>query len=231
MTDNREKLLNKIRALLSKTVENGCTEAETMSALSMAQAMMDAHEVTEDDVRQVTEDKAVIDYSSPKDTHKIGWRLCYGVAKFTETYSYGNPARIKFAGLKSDVEFAIWLNETLVLFIRSQLKDYLWANNYTGLNPSAKRKVINGFIIGCAQRITKRLMEMSSHKKSINANALVVAKDALIKEALKDIKIKAEENRGRKTQMYSKSYEAGQSAGDKANFGRLVGSGMVLRLK
>jgi hypothetical protein len=28
MTDNREKMLDKIRALLSETTENGCTEEE-----------------------------------------------------------------------------------------------------------------------------------------------------------------------------------------------------------
>ena len=40
--NNRNSLL----ALLSKTVENGCTESEALAALDKARAMMDAHEVT-----------------------------------------------------------------------------------------------------------------------------------------------------------------------------------------
>jgi len=47
-----EKTLNKIRALLAKTIENGCTEAEAMAAIEMARAMMDAYEVTEADLNE-----------------------------------------------------------------------------------------------------------------------------------------------------------------------------------
>jgi hypothetical protein len=50
MTMNRESLLDKIRALLSKTVANGCTEAEMMAALAMARAMRDAHKVTDEEL-------------------------------------------------------------------------------------------------------------------------------------------------------------------------------------
>ena len=31
---NRDSLLDKIRALMSKTVDNGCTEAEALAALT-----------------------------------------------------------------------------------------------------------------------------------------------------------------------------------------------------
>jgi len=37
----REKLLDKIRALLSKTTESGCTEGEYLAALAKARALMD----------------------------------------------------------------------------------------------------------------------------------------------------------------------------------------------
>jgi len=39
MTIERESVLNKIRALLAKTMENGCSEAEALAALGKAQAM------------------------------------------------------------------------------------------------------------------------------------------------------------------------------------------------
>jgi hypothetical protein len=41
VTDNRKSTLAKIKALLAKTTENGCTEDEAMAALDKAREMMD----------------------------------------------------------------------------------------------------------------------------------------------------------------------------------------------
>jgi hypothetical protein len=43
MTTKRDELLAKIRALLAKTIENGCSEHEALAALSKARAMKDAY--------------------------------------------------------------------------------------------------------------------------------------------------------------------------------------------
>src|SRR5215471_17210395 len=42
---DREALLDRIQALLSKTVERGATEAEAQAALAAAQRLMDAHNI------------------------------------------------------------------------------------------------------------------------------------------------------------------------------------------
>jgi len=56
MTENREALLNKVRALLAKTITNGCTQPEALTALAKARAMMDAYEITEEDLRLAKEE-------------------------------------------------------------------------------------------------------------------------------------------------------------------------------
>ena len=50
MSINRDNLLGKVRALMAKTVENGCTEEEALSALAKARAMIDAYEIDEAEV-------------------------------------------------------------------------------------------------------------------------------------------------------------------------------------
>ena len=57
MTIERESVLNKIRALLAKTMENGCSEAEAMAALGKAQAMKDAYAVTEAELNLTKEEE------------------------------------------------------------------------------------------------------------------------------------------------------------------------------
>lgn len=231
--NNRTNILNKIRGLMSKTVENGCTEAEEMSALSMANTMMEANDITEEDLRVVREDEsAIIDYSSAKDTHKIGWKLAYYISKFTETYCYGNRAKIKYVGIKSDVEFALFLHEHLIQFVRNQLKDYMWSNGLTSLQGAERHRVVNSFVIGCCSRINTKLNNLiHARKASVNSKALVIAKDALIKDAIKDENIGQHDNRGRKNKIDPESFKKGQTAGDKASFGRPIdGKSGILRI-
>ena len=60
MTTQREGLLDKIRALLAKTVGSGCTESEALAALSKARAMMDAYAVGDDELSLTKEEKAIL---------------------------------------------------------------------------------------------------------------------------------------------------------------------------
>ena len=73
---DRNKLLDKIRALFNKTTENGCTEAEAMAALDKARAMMDAYEVSAEDLVLTKEMAAILKKSEQThDPHGIRWEL------------------------------------------------------------------------------------------------------------------------------------------------------------
>lgn len=241
MTTNRDKIMGKIRALLSKTIENGCTEAEAMAALSMAQAMMDAYEVTEADLNEVKQESAIKEtMKDMRDPHHIRRQLCVGIAEFTHTKAYTNqykPQKFKynFIGTKSDVDFAMWLTETLTMFVQKELKNYIWSNKYTSLPPSEKRVIINGFVLGCCSRIVERLRELvnqSETNSSYNANALVVIKNDLVIKKMNELGLRLRDPRNRGTRINSNSYSAGKSAGDKAQFGRPVhGQNATLRIR
>ena len=63
---DRNSIINKVKALLSKTTENGATEAEMLSALDKASAMMDAYDITDEDV-QLTKEEKVMMHADPPD--------------------------------------------------------------------------------------------------------------------------------------------------------------------
>ena len=46
---DRNSIIEKIKALLAKTTENGATEAEMLSALDKASAMMDAYDISDEE--------------------------------------------------------------------------------------------------------------------------------------------------------------------------------------
>lgn len=214
---------------MAKTIENGCTEAEAMSALSMAQTMMDAYDVTEADLQDTKADSAIKEeMKDMRDPHHIRAHLVVRISEFTNTQSYrhefkSQKFKYNFIGLQSDVEFAIWLTETLTMFVQKELKNYMWANSYTSLPPSEKRRVIMGFVLGCCSRVSQRLKELTEQgevQANDNANALVVIKNELIDKKMKEMGLALRQPRARRTGINRDAYGAGKAAGDRASFGR-----------
>ena len=92
--NDRNSLLDKIRALMSKTAENGCTEHEALAALDKARAMMDAYEVTEADLQLTKADAAILRSEPPgsRDPHKIKRGMASAVARFCDCKVWRAPA-------------------------------------------------------------------------------------------------------------------------------------------
>jgi Protein of unknown function (DUF2786) len=233
MTDNREKTFDKIRALLSKTTENGCTEHEHLAALDKARALMDSYEVTEADLQFTKEESAIFRKEPPgtRDPHGIKSGVVNAVAQFTDCRAWRDgKAGLVFCGLPADVRFATWLLDHLTGFVQAELANHLMGNIAVGM---PRRRIINGFVIGATSRIADRLRELCrpAAAASINSRALVVTKRAIIKAKLDEAGIHLCSGGRSQRQFDDSSAEAGRAAGDRASFGRPVsGQNAALRI-
>jgi hypothetical protein len=233
---DRNSIIEKIKALLSKTTENGCTEEEELSALAKARAWIDTHEISDDELQLSREEKAILHDESEadvRDTHKIKWMLCRAVGRYcnVQIYRDRSKAGLTFVGFKSDIDFATWLLDHLADFVHDALFEFL----LDCLAPEGKQRKeeIRGFVIGCAGRINARLIKMcdqSKTERTTNGKELVIIKDQAIKDFMKAEGICLRSSRSRAA--YSNDARAaGRSAGDRADFGRPVsGAGATLRL-
>ena len=164
---DRNSIIEKIKALLAKTTANGATEAEMMSALDKASAMMDAYDITDADV-QVAKDEAAMLHADPpdlKDPHKIKWRLCYAVGKFcgVQIFRSRHETGLQCIGMPSDVQFAMWLLDSLADFVFAEL----YAHLIGCLAPKSERRIImRSFVEACCDRITDRLLELVERSKT-----------------------------------------------------------------
>lgn len=215
--NTRAQLIAKIKALLSKTVENGCTEAEAMAALAVARRMMDQHEIDATDIafggESVTEEVKV-----KTDFEKIRDHLATPVGFFCgcQTWKRGMSDTIVFCGLQSEALFAHWLLDMLDDFVLRELDAYTLANRRR-----LTRWERSSFIVGCTSRIAQRLRELTPKPKPGNGRDLVVAKNALVENYMKERGIKPREP----FKLYNlddEAYDAGMLAGDKAQFNRPV---------
>lgn len=233
---DRNSIIEKIKALLAKTTANGATEAEMMSALDKASAMMDAYDIGDAEL-QLAKDEAAMLHAEPpdlRDPHKIKWRLCHGVAEFcgVKIFRSRRETGLGCIGMPSDVQFAMWLLDSLADFVFAEL----YAHLIGCLAPQSERRVIiQSFTAACCERITDRLLalvERSKAARTSNGRELVIIKDAAIKAFMKQQGIRL-----RTSSMHSPSnvdaaaQAAGRAAGDRASFGRPVtGAAGVLRI-
>jgi hypothetical protein len=233
---DRNSIIEKIKALLAKTTANGATEAEMLSALDKASAMMDAYDITDADVREARDEAATLHAEPPdlKDPHNLKWRLSYGVAQFcgVQIYRSSHQTGLKCIGMPSDAQLAMYLLDTLADFVFEEL----YAHLIGCLAPQNERRVIiRSFVEACCSRVNERLLalvERSKAARTSNGRELVVVKDAAIKAFMKDNGIRLRTCSGSVPSTVDAAAQvAGRAAGDRATFGRPVtGATGVLRI-
>jgi hypothetical protein len=169
---DRNSIIEKTKALLAKTTENGCTEEEYLSSLAKARAWIDAYEITDDELQLSREEKAILHHESEadsRDTHQIKWRLSNAIERYCNVRIYrdSSKAGLTFVGFKSDIDNAKWLLDHLADFVHDKLFEFL----LDCLAPEGKerKEEIRGFVIGCAERLSARIIQMCHQPKTERA--------------------------------------------------------------
>jgi hypothetical protein len=233
---DRKSIIEKIKALLAKTTANGATEAEMLSALDKASAMMDAYDITDADVQEAKDEAAMMHADPPDllDPHQIKWRLSYGVGEFCNVLIFraSRETGLKCIGMPSDVQFAMWLLDNLADFVFAEL----YAHLIGCLAPKSERRVIiRSFIAACCERISDRLLALVERSKAVrtcNGRELIIIKDAAIKTFMQNNGIRLRMSSGYSPSTFDAAAQAaGRAAGDRASFARPVtGAGAVLQI-
>jgi len=214
MNETRKKLLERIKAILAKTMANGCTEAEAMAALAKARELMATYEIDEKELDAFSKEKTTTFATENRDPYEIKRNLCVNVGKFTRCKAYRDRAEvINFAGKESDIVFAAWLLDTLQMFVMRELRAYQkklitekgisHSNNLTSAS----------FVAGCAHRINEKLKELAPLDWA-KTQELIVS----------ELGMQLTKSRGRSRNLSEKDAKAGYKAGEHARFDRPVGS-------
>lgn len=226
MHNSRQKMLDKVKAILAKTMSNGCTEEEAMTALTKAREMMAAYDISEDELNVDKSEKANIYRSNANDPYDIKKNLAVGIGKFTRCKAWKEKTTICFCGLESDAIFAEWLLNTLQRFVMRALRAYQ-ADRMKKKIPTSTYTSAS-FVAGCASRIAEKLKELTPVEPV--GKGLVISRHALIDAEMAKHGITL--HKSRSSRDYDKhAASMGQKAGDGARFDRPVNSGGRLMLK
>lgn len=172
-----ERILHKIKALLEKTVDHGCSEEEAKVAAGMAATLMAKHGIEAREVQDQST-KQGIDSSVTKvgvDKGRMLWlaELAAAVGKVCFCLAIRNSTEgtMRFVGTPDEVEAC----KHLFSFLAVQIT-FISAEKAAG-----KGKVYGDqFALGCAMRVAQRLLEKFNEEvaKHEQGTAIVRAADA-----------------------------------------------------
>jgi hypothetical protein len=245
MADRKAKLIERIKALMAKTTEAGCTEGEALAAMQKARELMDKYQIDSADLASGGEEcekhYSNRDWDNPYD---IRWRIASWVMLYCDCKCWGREGgTITYFGLSTDAQFATWLSDMLNDFCNREAARQFGYSERSARTWKAKRRAdfdaydlfggVNSehlrasFVQGFCDRINQRLKELYYERqrtqKMSDGRSLVVVKNALVEEAFKALGLKLGNGRGgRRYEADPRAYGYGSDAGNRANFSRPV---------
>lgn len=224
---DRDTVIRRIRALMEKTVANGCTEAEATAAAQAASNLLNKYQMSLTDIKIKGEE--CVDFSvntGVKDGGPMNM-VCVAIAYFTDTkvrvmYKSGplQTAKHHFFGLETDTIVAGYIYDIIFRAMLYGWEDYrVGCEGYTQLPGSEKGRIKVGYQRGFASRISQKLREMKDAQRSDNIQSsgrdLVVVKGALVEEEYAKLGLKLKAAKPDKRKIDTNAYWAGADAADK----------------
>jgi hypothetical protein len=211
----REKISARIRALLAKTVENGCTEDEAITAAEKAAEMLARYNLTVDEVEM-----RASPFSRHTEQHDdpVGerlWKVADGISHLTGARYWSSrpgvwPVEITFFGFDHEVQVAGYLLEICARAMRQSAAGV--ERQYGLLVPARRRRHVLPFLDGMADRLRQRIRALKPAGPT--GTGLIVLHDTLVEQAMKDAGLETEDRSGRQSRFMEEGYLAGRRAAD-----------------
>jgi uncharacterized protein DUF2786 len=216
-----DKLRMRIQALRAKTIDNGCTEGEALSAAAKVAELLDRYDLslTDVEIREAPCERREFETHRKK---RIPLDDCIGaVANFCDCRVWreknqAGEARYVFFGLRSDIEVAHYLTELIDTAVRSELGRYKTTREYLQFRHKERHMANGSFALGMVASIADKLTAMKAERDKVNygtGRALVVLKAAIIDDELGKLGLRLRVQRGASRMVSTTAFEAGSVAG------------------
>ena len=220
--DDLARVIDRIRALRAKTVDQGCTEEEAVSAADKVAELLDRYGLSlgETDIRHQPCLGVGID-STRKRMGPLD-ECVPAIAHFCDCRAWNErtPAgtiRSMFFGLPADVEAAQYLFERVATALETETAGFRKGNLYAGLAGGGRQKATTSFQLGLARGICGKLdarkRDRDTKTFQLTGRDLVPVKADVVEEELAKLGMSfttKETSRGRMVLLGA--YEAGQVA-------------------
>lgn len=228
-----EAIKKRILALMAKTVDNGCTEEEAVSAAKKVQQLLHDYQLTLSDL-EIRESTCVEGtYDIWKKSDQAVWWALSSIGYFTDTRVWKHTDRdgwvtYKFFGLEHDVMIAEYITKICDWAIINGGEDYKETDRYQIASKSQRPKLKKDYQYGMACRLSERIRKMKDEQKRTDVETtgrdLVVLKDQLIKSEFEKtgIQLRTSRKQGQRN-VDGHAYNKGRADADKVALNPGVG--------
>lgn len=225
----REKILERLRALLAMTTENGCTEAEAMTAAAKAAKLMTEYDLTFSDANKIkderiaTQSKPYAAHNNSRTMHAAGLYVAVAVATFFDCKVWRNGNEVVFFGLKDDVELAQAMLAMIRMAMDRELSSFL-AEETTQGNVGYRQSLSSSFSKGMGLRISQRLDRLKAERttsgKATGLSLIVLKGEVVTQEYTKLYgKIRFKPTKSQRPPSSEIAFVAGIEAAERVNLG------------
>ena len=216
-----DRLKVRIQALRAKTIANGCTEDEALSAAAKVAELLDRYDLSLSDVelRAASCERRVYETHRKK---RIPIDDCIGaIAHFCdcrvwrEKNAAGESSYV-FFGLRPDIEVAHYLTELIDAAVRAELGRFKTSADYGRLRHQERHLANASFALGMVTSIAKKLTAMKASRDQVNhstGRGLVVLKTSVVDAEFDKLGMKLRTARSNSRMVSVMAYEAGDAAG------------------
>ena len=215
MSNGLERIKARIRALLAKTVANGCTEGEALAAAEKAFAMMCEHGLSHDEL-SIGRSKAPTLKSRRTPLDDL-WITVATVCRCQAVVQYGCGLDWVYIGPEPWPEVAVWLQGTLTGAHGRALEDFRKSAVYQRRRVARTRAAARRqFTVGFVDQVRLKLWEMARAQLGEIKRDLAIVERAT-KQELQDTRSLDHLGKASNARNLARDRAAGQDAGRRTN--------------
>jgi hypothetical protein len=216
-----DKLKSRIQALRAKTIDNGCTEDEALSAAAKVAELLDRHDLSLSDI-EIREEHCERREFETWRRKRIPLDSCVGaVAEFCDCRVWREKNatgafRYVFFGLRSDVAVAHYLTELIDGAVRCEQGRYKTTPEYLRFRHNERHMANSSFAFGMISSIATKLTALKAARDGANRGAgrdLVIVKAAIVETELARLDLNLRTVRSAPRMVSESAFEAGSAAG------------------
>lgn len=226
----RKGIAAKIRALLTKTVANGCTEEEALIAAEHAGKLMEEYDLEYQDIEAEVRTES---YGARRREFCKGgngrrrtfhpvFMVTTAIAEYFDCKVWSHDHELVYFGSATDTDLAHSMTDLLRLAMDTECAAYLRSSiRTTGINTRTLRSC---FMSGMVDRLCERLKELKRTRTApAKGHAVMVIKDHLTEEKFaiyaRQNNLNLRARSGYRNVRSESAYRAGQAAAGRVDLG------------
>ena len=212
-----DKLKGRLQALRAKTIANGCTEEEALSAAAKVAELLDRHDLSLSDleIREEQCERSVIE-TGKKQRQPIS--ACIpAIADYCDCKVWREKddkgIRYVFFGLRPSLEMARYVHDVIAVAIQTAWMDYSKTQRMIRYAHDEKGSFMLGMAISIADKLSAMKAERDETNRAANGRDLVVLRHAVVEAEFAKLDLNFRRGGGSGKKVAAGAFEAGQAAG------------------